>query len=684
MPLAAVFGIVAAGVILRSVATKNLKTRGNAQKIFRFAQNDKVLVLKYISTVLISAACAFCLMAAYQYANVSKIEGYIGETHTITAKVLTTTPAYTEDSVNAKLQILTVDGEKASGKTFAYSMPLCNVGDVVTFNGEGSAPKRDEYLYSNYANGIFIIYNEVDLMSAEPQKNGILSSISALQAKAGDSITTLLPRETGAVLAAMSAGDKTKLDTSTKTIFKRAGISYLLVVSGLHLSMLAAAFYFVISRIFKRRTRISSAVTCVFILFIMVFMGMSASVVRSGVALLLVYSGALFNRQSDVYTSLGTAALLLCAINPYAAVDIGLLLSISSVLAVVLVGESQTRTLQKQQDAPRVKILAIKFGYVLLVPIAATAATVPVLVAIGEGVSLVSVLAGVPTVALLPFIVVLGLVTAAFFYITPLAFIARLACLIAAVIVNFIIKLASWTANLPFAFVHLYGLSALCIFILTALLLYAGVKSGVGRVKSVFFTSLFVIILAAAYMCYDADVVHITLTGNNANPAVVITQGFDTTVIFRGSQSATGVADTLELYNRQDVNFLVDLRLAANTAALKDGFAAQNEVLAVQNVLSAKTYTPFRDIIVTVHRQNKGCYAIIGMGGFDVCVATGKVDLSNEKGIDVFIAGSSEPQNLICDKIAVYSAAPSWAESYEDKIIITDEILVRSGKSVIY
>ena len=85
-----------------------------------------------------------------------------------------------------------------------------------------------------------------------------------------------------------------------------------------------------------------------------------------------------------------------------------------------------------------------------------------------------------------------------------------------------------------------------------------------------------------------------------------------------------------------------------------------------------------------LHRQNKGCYAIIGMGGFDVCVATGKVDLSNEKGIDVFIAGSSEPQNLICDKIAVYSAAPSWAESYEDKIIITDEILVRSGKSVIY
>ncbi len=668
MPLAAVLVLAgfAAIVIMKAEKTKHSASRA----------------LKYAAAVTLSAACALFLMTIYLCTIVYENQQLIGSTHKITAQVVSTAQGYTEDSMNVKLRIISADGEKAGGNTFVYSMPSCSVGDVVTFAGEGNAPKKDEYLYYNYANGIFITYNDVSVINAEHRNESLTAVISGLQKAASDAITELLPSDTGAVLAAMSTGDKTKLDLQTKTIFKRAGLSHVLVVSGLHLSMLTSAFFFVLSRFFKRRT--TGVITCVFIIFLMLFMGMSASVVRSGIALLLVYSGTLFNRQSDVYTSLGAAALLLCVSNPYAAVDIGLLLSFSSVIAVVIVGEKRLKALRKLDGEPFYKVAAAKLGYAVAVPAAATAATLPVLIAIGEGVSLVSVLTGVITVALLPFVAVLGLCVPVFFYIKPLMFAARLACVLAAVMTDFIIKLASWAANLPFAFIHLYGMSALCIFVLTAILLFCGAKADFSKQKNIFFAAIFVIISAGAYICLDADVVHITLTGNSTNPSLVITKGTDTAVIFRGSQSTSDVSDTLELYNRQSVNILVDLRLSANTSALSDGFFIQNKISGAENVFSAKTCEAFSDIIITVHRQSKGTYAVVGVDGYDVCIAAGKVDLSNEKGIDIYIAGSSEPQNLVCDKIAVYSGQPQWTRIYDSKTVFTNEILVRRGKSVIY
>ena len=61
-----------------------------------------------------------------------------------------------------------------------------------------------------------------------------------------------------------------------------------------------------------------------------------ASVCRSGVMCLVVLAGDLLSRRADSLNSLGIAVLLLGLENAYAAADIGLLLSFSATLGLIL------------------------------------------------------------------------------------------------------------------------------------------------------------------------------------------------------------------------------------------------------------------------------------------------------------------------------------------------------------
>ena len=70
-------------------------------------------------------------------------------------------------------------------------------------------------------------------------------------------------------------------------------------------------------------------------LLFMALVGFSPSVVRAGVTMLLFYAAKWMGEKEDSLTSLGFAALLLCLFNPYAASDVGLLLSFLMQLGVL-------------------------------------------------------------------------------------------------------------------------------------------------------------------------------------------------------------------------------------------------------------------------------------------------------------------------------------------------------------
>ena len=85
------------------------------------------------------------------------------------------------------------------------------------------------------------------------------------------------------------------------------------------------------------KKKFNSLIGILFTLFFMFLTGLAPSVCRSGLMLLLLLIGNLFYRKTDSLNSLGFAAFLLCAVNPFIVADTGFLLSFSATLGIVTI-----------------------------------------------------------------------------------------------------------------------------------------------------------------------------------------------------------------------------------------------------------------------------------------------------------------------------------------------------------
>ena len=125
------------------------------------------------------------------------------------------------------------------------------------------------------------------------------------------------------------------LNDSIKSAFTTLGISHLTAVSGLHLSVITGVLLFILKK-FRVNKRISSVISILITIFYMMLADFSGSIVRAGIMLIVILCAEFFGMRGDSLNSLGIAVTVLC-LNPYAVCDIGAVLSVTCILAVVVV-----------------------------------------------------------------------------------------------------------------------------------------------------------------------------------------------------------------------------------------------------------------------------------------------------------------------------------------------------------
>ena len=133
-------------------------------------------------------------------------------------------------------------------------------------------------------------------------------------------------------LTAELIGDKSAMDDGDYLAMQETGLAHLFAVSGLHCAFLVTLLALLISR----RQRLLWAVTIPLLLFYMVMVGMSPSVVRACIMQIFLLIAPLFRRGSDPLTSLAAALLVILLCNPFAAASVSLQLSFSATLGMVL------------------------------------------------------------------------------------------------------------------------------------------------------------------------------------------------------------------------------------------------------------------------------------------------------------------------------------------------------------
>lgn len=145
---------------------------------------------------------------------------------------------------------------------------------------------------------------------------------------------------------AMVLGEKDKLDVTLKELFLLGGISHILAISGLHVSILGRGIYR-----FLRKGGISFGVAGVcggmVLVFYCIMVGKSVSTVRAIGMLLLFFLAQWIGRSYDMLNSLGGMVLLLLWENPFLIENSGFWFSVMALVGIGFVGKEMLHGWEK-------------------------------------------------------------------------------------------------------------------------------------------------------------------------------------------------------------------------------------------------------------------------------------------------------------------------------------------------
>lgn len=143
----------------------------------------------------------------------------------------------------------------------------------------------------------------------------------------------LLDEKDAGILDAMMLGEMGLLDTDVKTLYQKSGISHILAISSLHISMIGMLLF-----LFLKKLKIPLIPTSIFTAFIVIsygiLTGFSVSTNRAVIMLLLSLTAGLIGRTYDLITSLSLSAIIILYQSPLQLANGGFLLSFGAMLGI--------------------------------------------------------------------------------------------------------------------------------------------------------------------------------------------------------------------------------------------------------------------------------------------------------------------------------------------------------------
>lgn len=353
------------------------------------ARKQRVLPCAFASGAL---ACVLLL------ANISfsylPAAAYDGKTCEMTA-VLTSEAELEYGNFYYTARATQIDGESVDLKlrlTFS-SYPDAEPYDEISgkFNFYIPGSSSDEFISSNKANGIFIaaypVSDSVEVKAVPESEKPIGKTIIDIRNAIKSAIYRILPDERGALAVALIIGDKSGLSSETLNNFRVAGISHVICVSGFHLSLWSTLIFEILRKL-KLGEKLASLLSAFVVVGFMLVSGLTYSVVRAGIMMLVFLLGNIIMRKRDSLNSLGFALTAIALFNPFAMGSVSLQLSALATLGIILYSQAFAPEIDKKFQKIKYKIprkVLQALASTLAVTAAATAFTLPVSLGIYGG-----------------------------------------------------------------------------------------------------------------------------------------------------------------------------------------------------------------------------------------------------------------------------------------------------------
>jgi len=346
---------------------------------------------------------------------------------------------YVRDSASDELVLVTTD-------------KFLNVsyGDAVRVSGTLEVPEAFEtdlgrtFNYPGYlrARGVshMVSFADVEVMG-HGEGNPVRSSLFTLKHWFMGELETLVPEPAAGLGEGLLLGVKRALGENLDTVFRRAGIIHIVVLSGYNVMIVAEAIMRLLSFAFMPRVRLIIGVVAISAFAIMV--GLGATVVRASIMAVFVLIARATGRTTAILRTLTLAGIVMLLINPYLlAFDPGFQLSFLATLGLILVAPHIERALHMVQTKYQVREFVVA-------TIATQIMVLPLLLYLMGQLSVVAVVVNVLVLPVVPFAMGLTFAAGMVGAVTPA--LGAAVGLFATLLLNYIVYVATFFAALPFA-----------------------------------------------------------------------------------------------------------------------------------------------------------------------------------------------------------------------------------------
>lgn len=338
-------------------------------------------------------------------------------------------------------------------------------GDRLIFDGKLDTPDSTpnfDFLSYYRSRRVFLDGEVTEVIAVEAANHTPLRFLPAvIRHSLGDKFAKLYSGDDLAMIRALCLGDRSSMSESLRFAVRAGGLSHLLAISGLHITLLCGALVAGFRN--RRRSKLGASLFAMLaVLMFILVCGAPASAARAFVMHGFLLLAVAIRRDDDPLTALGASLLLLLVINPYAISDLGLQLSFLATLGILL-HFGKARGLASTRFAKRVRsvlppLLRKPFGALVdavLLTLIANLYTAPIIAYTFGSLPLYGVLANIPALVLMPIVLVGGLLSGLLSFVALPA--ARAIAGFVSPFIGMLRGVAYFFARMPFALVDTSG-----------------------------------------------------------------------------------------------------------------------------------------------------------------------------------------------------------------------------------
>ncbi|MEI6867205.1 MAG: ComEC/Rec2 family competence protein [Actinomycetes bacterium] len=212
----------------------------------------------------------------------------------------------------------------------------------------------------------------------------------------------IISGDAGALIPGLVLGDTSLESSAFATQMRRTGLTHLTAVSGENFAIIAAFLTFILQWVVPR-LRLRLVVTALFLIGFIFLVRPSPSVMRACVMTAALLWAKARGERSSPLPALGLAISVLLLIDPFQAIDPGFALSVGATAGILIISPKLIAALQP--------ILG-RWSESVAIPLSATLACAPVIIAISGQLSLVTLPANLLAAGAVAPITILGLIAA--------------------------------------------------------------------------------------------------------------------------------------------------------------------------------------------------------------------------------------------------------------------------------